>query len=237
MTAISAPRATASELAANPFPDFADRTVLLPGSPATYANRAYLRALGLSWDPEMHQWHGTTTAERVRVLREQLGLQVRCFGTLEPPRGPSPPRPTRPDLSSAHLVPSVGDSSPRPRDGSRTHAEARTVYREDESASSRFSEWDITSGLPDDSREEDERQEGRRLRDLRGRVKLARAVVSSTPALAETLTNDWMKAVRFYARFGITQAQFRQGVPARICVDRVSSESFDSESWSATWAR
>jgi len=60
-------------------------------------------------------------------------------------------------------------------------------------------------------------------------------MASSTPRLAETLTNDWMRAVRFYARFGITQAQVRQRVLARIWVDRMSSESFDSESWSATW--
>ena len=214
MTAISAPRATASELAANPFPDhLADRTVLLPGSPATYANRAYLRDLGLRWDPERHQWHGTTSVQRVRVLRE-LGLEVRCFGTLEPPRGPSPPRPALPSLVAARTVPSVWDPAPRPRDGSRTHAEARTVYREDEPASSRLSEWDITSGLPDDSREEDERQEARRVRDLRGRVKAARAVVSKDPRVAEILSHDWRKAARFYARFGVTESTFQQGVPS-----------------------
>jgi hypothetical protein len=95
----------------------------------------------------------------------------------------------------------------------------------------------ITSGLPDDSREEDERQVARRLRDVRSRVKAARAVVSTTPGLAETLQGDWRKAALFYARFGIMQAEFRQGVPARICIDRKSSESFDSESWSAKWAR
>ena len=145
MTAMSAQRALATADAANRFPDLADRTVLLPGSPATYANRAYLRALGLRWDPERHQWHGTTTAERVRVLREQLGLEVRCFGALEPPHGPSPPRPALPNLTAAHTVPSVRDPAPHPHDGSRTHAEARTVYREEESASSRFS--DLTSPL------------------------------------------------------------------------------------------
>ena len=208
MTAMSAQRASET-------PSPADRTVLLPGSPATYANRAYLRALGLRWVPERHQWHGTTTAETVRELRERLGLEVRCFRTLEPPRGPSPPRPTLPSLTAAHTVPSVREPTPRPRDGSRTRAEARTVYREDESASSRFSEWDITSGLPDDSREEDERQKARRLRELRARVKRARAIVASTPGLAETLRGDWQKAARFYAHSGVTEAQLRNGVPPR----------------------
>ena len=64
----------------------------------------------------------------------------------------------------------------------------------------RFTVWEATRGLPDDSREEDERKEGRRLRDLRGRVKRARAVVKSTPGLEETLASDWRKAARFYGR-------------------------------------
>jgi hypothetical protein len=71
-----------------------------------------------------------------------------------------------------------------------------------------FSAWETTSGLPDDSREEDERVEARRLRDLRARVKAARAVVSATHGLAETLASDWRKAAAFYARFGITERVF-----------------------------
>jgi len=77
----------------------------------------------------------------------------------------------------------------------------------------RFSHFEITSGLPDDSREEDEREVERRLRDLRGRVKRARAVVSTTPGLAETLQRDRQMAARFYARFGVTEEHFRHGVP------------------------
>jgi hypothetical protein len=45
-----------------------------------------------------------------------------------------------------------------------------------------FSVWEITSGLPDDSREEDERAVKRELREVRARVKAARAVVASSPA-------------------------------------------------------
>jgi hypothetical protein len=96
--------------------------------------------------------------------------------------------------------------------------------------------WETTSGLPDDSREENDRTEERRLRELRARVKLARAVVANTPGLAETLARDWgkaaravvattpglaetladewQKAARFFVRFGITEGQFRNGVPA-----------------------
>jgi hypothetical protein len=67
--------------------------------------------------------------------------------------------------------------------------------------------------VPHDSREEDERSEARHLRDLRGRVKAARAVVSTIPGLADALRNDWKKAASFYSRFGITESQFRHGVP------------------------
>jgi hypothetical protein len=45
---------------------------------------------------------------------------------------------------------------------------------------------EITSGLPDDSREADERAAERRLRNLRGRVKAARAAISTTLG-AETM--------------------------------------------------
>ena len=78
-----------------------------------------------------------------------------------------------------------------------------------------FSLLEITSGLPDDSREADERAAERRLQELRGRVKAARAVVATTLGLAETLARDWRKASRFYARFEITEAQFRHGVPCK----------------------
>jgi len=90
-----------------------DRTVLLTGSPATYANREALKEMGLRWDPANHRWHGTTTAERVRELRERLGLEVRVFGQIEAAlkepgalRSPSFPR----------------DRVSRPHDGSRTRA-------------------------------------------------------------------------------------------------------------------
>jgi len=77
----------------------------------------------------------------------------------------------------------------------------------------RFSFWEITSGLPDDSREADERREEHYLRDVRARVKLARAVVSRMPGLAATLRERPDRAARFYARFGVTEEMFRQGIP------------------------
>jgi hypothetical protein len=72
---------------------------------------------------------------------------------------------------------------------------------------------EITSGLPDDSREPDEREVERRMRDPRGRVKAAHAIVSTTLGLAEKLATDSQKSGRFYARFGITEELIRRGVP------------------------
>jgi hypothetical protein len=48
---------------------------------------------------------------------------------------------------------------------------------------------------------------------MRLRVKRARALVATTPGLAEILASDWRKAARFYAGFGITETQLRHGVP------------------------
>ena len=58
----------------------------------------------------------------------------------------------------------------------------------------RFGLLEITSGLSDDSREAEERAAERRLRDLRGRVRAARADVSRTPGLEEILASDGQKA-------------------------------------------
>jgi hypothetical protein len=33
------------------------------------------------------------------------------------------------------------------------------------------------------------------------------------------LTRDWRKAAWFYARFGITEGQFRNGVPGKLAED------------------
>ena len=94
-----------------------------------------------------------------------------------------------------------------------------------------FSLLEITSGFPDDSREADERAAERRLRELRARVKAARAVVSATPGLTETLAHDWQRAARFYVRFGITEAQFRSGVPWDSC------QSSDGDELDQRWRR
>jgi hypothetical protein len=75
----------------------------------------------------------------------------------------------------------------------------------------RFTVLEITSGLADDSREADDRAAARALRDVRDRVKAARALVAATPGLRETLARDWRRAAAFYGRFDITEAQYRRG--------------------------
>jgi hypothetical protein len=42
-----------------------------------------------------------------------------------------------------------------------------------------------------------------------------------------TLSRDWRKAARFYARFGITQAMFRHGVP----LGPADKETESPETW------
>ncbi len=112
--------------------------------------------------------------------------------------------------------------SPRFGDYSRTRFESRVAFggpdegedaEEIATPTRQFTFLEITSGLPDDSREADEREAARGLRELRARVKAARAVTATTPGLAETLARDWRKAAQFYARFGITERMFRHGVP------------------------
>jgi hypothetical protein len=212
MTAISAPHSARE--GANPFVPTATAHVRVPGSARTYEVRDILRGMGLRWDPVSHAWHGTLPGDQGARLVRDLGLRPQIVPTIEafgsqaapaaaqrPPRGPQ------------------GLIRPRiPHDNTRTRAEARVAFpdagqdEEDGFDSRRFSLLEITSGLPDDSREADERAAARQLRDVRARVKAARALVSATPGLSETLSCDWMRAARFYARFGISEAQFRHGV-------------------------
>ncbi|HTT44494.1 MAG TPA: hypothetical protein VMH38_00560 [Thermoplasmata archaeon] len=139
------------------------------------------------------------------------------FPDLPAIRGPdASPEQARPSGPSPRRFP-----NPRFGDYSRTRFESRVAFGgpdESEDAEEvatptrQFSLLEITSGLPDDSREADERAAERKLRDLRGRVKAARAAISGTPGADELLRRDWVKAARFYSRFGITEGMFRQGV-------------------------
>ena len=54
------------------------------------------------------------------------------------------------------------------------------------------------------------------MREQRGRVKRARAVVAGTPGLEEILVGDWRKAACFYTRFRITETPCRCGVRSGV---------------------
>ena len=130
-------------------------------------------------------------------------------------RGPdASPRRVRPSAPTARSYP-----SPRFGDYSRTRFESRVAFGgPDEGAEEvatptrQFSLLELTSGLPDDSREADERDAERRLRDLRGRVKAAQAAVSATPGAETMLRQKWAKAAHLYAHFAIPETLFWHGV-------------------------
>ena len=111
--------------------------------------------------------------------------------------------------------------SPRFGDYSRSRFESRVAFGgpdEDEDAeviatpTRQFSLLEITSGLPDDSRESDVVAAERKLRDLRARVMAAQSLVAATPGMADTLARNRSKAEWFHARFKITGKQLRCGV-------------------------
>ena len=129
--------------------------------------------------------------------------------------------------------------APRFGDYSRTRFESRVAFggpdedAEDELVATptrQFSLLEITSGLPDDSREADERAAERRLSETRARVKVARAVAGATPGLAAILASDWKKAALFHSKFGITEAMFLHGVPSTAKCDGLEPCLYDIDS-------
>ncbi len=59
---------------------------------------------------------------------------------------------------------------------------------------------------------------------MRARVKAARAATAATPGAHDVLQRDWIRAARFYAKFGIAETQFRTGVLDGICSGTSNSD-------------
>lgn len=97
-----------------------------------------------------------------------------------------------------------------PRDARRTRSEARLAYRtplvggEDGVDDRRFSVLEVTSGLPDDSRDQDQRARARVERQRQGRVKAARAALEAHPEARDVVLHDQTRLRMFCARFGVT---------------------------------
>jgi hypothetical protein len=117
-------------------------------------------------------------------------------------------------------LPATGASRAPRRDSSRTRAEAFIALREpaleDDPVGAllpgsparthgrKLTLLDITSGLPDDSRDEDQRARAVVERQRQGRVKAARAALQDHPEAREVVMRDQSRLRMFCARFGVT---------------------------------
>ncbi|MDE1821490.1 MAG: hypothetical protein KGJ23_12960 [Euryarchaeota archaeon] len=83
-----------------------------------------------------------------------------------------------------------------------------------------FSALDVTAGLPDDSREDDQRVQAQAERERQGRVRAARAVIQAHPGLETVLARDQTKLTLFCAVHHVTPDELcphaeTNGVPIR----------------------
>jgi hypothetical protein len=159
MTAMSAQRASPNATdATNPT---AHAHVRIPGSNRTHDVRDILRGMGLRWDPLSRAWHGMLLGDQGSRPVRDYGLKPQIVPTIEAFAGEVAPEPPR-GLPGGPEPPCPPNRVPRPHDGSRTRAEARSAFPvadddPDEVAvgGRRFTVLEITSGLPNDSRKED----------------------------------------------------------------------------------
>lgn len=133
------------------------------------------------------------------------------------PQGPSPARrpvslPRYGPVSGPGPLGSPSAFRPR-RDGSRTCLESIIAFPVEGAGPvgklSKFTQADITSGLPEDSRDADERELAKREAQRKGRVATAMKALEGHHESRELVFHDQTKLTLFCARFGIA--------PSEIC--------------------
>ena len=181
----------ASGLTDGPCPPSASHRSNLEGSsyylvsvgagPASYDRRSELKALHLRWDSAAREWTGVVLGSDIATL-EGLGLGVEVRQRRQP-REPTAPA--------------------RKRDHAKASVEAYGARAEGR-VSQRFSLLDVTAGLPDDSREDDQRVRAQVERERQGRVRAARSVIQAHPGLETVLARDQTKLILFCAVHHVT---------------------------------
>lgn len=151
-------------------------------------------------DPAAREWTGVVLGEDIATL-EGLGLavEVRKSGLgLRPSPLPGPSVPGRRQPREPK-----GQAPAPKRDYAKAWVEAY-AGRAEGLESARLSVLDVTSGLPDDDREEDQHARALVERQRQGRVRAAQTALSSAdPAVAAQVFRDQVKLARFCARFSI----------------------------------
>ncbi len=209
-------------------------SVSVGAGPASYEHRGELKALHLRWDPNAREWSGVVLGSDIPSL-ESLGLVVMVRSGAEPSRR----RGHVPDSSPAGLAgaeSSFGNRAPVSRLVSRRRVPSAKASVEAYGApgvqgreSARFSlsdspggvgrvlaenrrafsALDVTAGLPDDSREDDQRVRAQVERERQGRVAAAQDALRAHPEARELVMRDQTRLRMFCARFSV--------MPVDIC--------------------
>ena len=185
--------------------------VLVKGNERTYELRGRLSAAGLHWVKGAKAWSGDVPDYFIPQMQAE-GLQVLPLV----PEGHPLDRFREAFVEKAPELPSA--KVPVRKSRARARKEVPVKVSSQERAAGFLQEhgWDardITANLADEDRADDERKVERHLRDLRSRVKAARAKIAADPSIRQTLATCPEKARAFYAIHGVTEAQVKRGVP------------------------
>lgn len=178
-----------SESSEPPTPRVGWWLISVGAGPASYEHRAELKSLHLRWDPAAREWSGIILGEDIATL-EGLGLAVEVRQRREPrePEGSAP--------------------APK-RDYAKASVEAYGARGVQGRESAQYSLLEVTAGLPDDSREGDERARAKVEAEREGRVAAAMAALEAHLVARAQVFHDQTRCAMFCARYGVS--------PADIC--------------------